>query len=135
MTNEVFTCSLRECSSFDWYSFPEDHRSPHGAWVESIKITEPSSGDRQENRGLEIHVRLLGSYHDGIVEFTYREVQSYAIQARRSLVGHGDWLEDNVDVRRHDTLSHCVQLTNGSFEIEANEIEYKWTPLLEVSEN
>lgn len=129
MTNEVFTCSLRQCSSFDWYTFPEDHRSPHDAWVESITISEPSSGERHEKRGLEIHVRLVGAYHNGTIEFTYMGVQSYSIRARRDVAGHGDWLEDKVDVRRHDSLRHCVTLTNGSFEIEANEIEYKWTPL------
>lgn len=96
MTNEVFTCSLRECSSFDWYRLPEDHRSPHDAWVESIIISEPSSGDRHENRGLEIHVRLLGAYHDGTIEFNYKGVQRYSIEAMRDAAGHGDWLEDEV---------------------------------------
>jgi hypothetical protein len=98
MTNEVLTCSLRQCSSSDWYTLPEEHRSPTGAW-------------------------------GGTIEFTYKEVQSYAIRARRDVAGHGDWLEDKLDVKRHDSLRHRVTLTNGSFEIEANEIEYKWTPL------
>jgi len=51
----------------------------------------------------------------------------------RDAAGHGDWLEDEVDVRRHDTLLHKVKLTNGSFEIEADVIEYKWTPLPSLS--
>src|SRR6478672_3917907 len=129
MTNEVFSCSLRECNSLDWYGFPEDHRSPHDAWIESIQVLEPSSGDRHENRGLEIHIRLLAAYQDGIIEFTYRGVQEYSIHAMRDIAGHGDWLNDEVDVRRHDTLWHKVTLTNGSFEIEANEVEYRWTPM------
>ena len=127
--NEAVTFSLRQCGSFDWYSFPEDHRSPHDAWVESIMISEPSSGERHQNRGLEIHVQLLGAYHDGTIEFIYTGVQSYEIRAMRDRAGHGDWLKDEVDVRRHDTLRDRVTLTNGNFEIEANEIQYKWTPL------
>jgi hypothetical protein len=133
MTNEVFAYPLRQCSSFDWYKSPEDHRSPHDAWVESITISEQSSGERHENRGLEIHVRLLGAYHDGTIEFTYKGVQNYSIRAMRDAAGHGDWLEDKVDVRRHDTLLHKVILTNGGFEIEAHDIEYKWTPLTSLS--
>lgn len=129
MTNEVLVFSLRQCGSFDWYKFPEDHRSPHDSWVESITISEPSTGDRSENRGLEIHLRLLGAYHDGTIEFTYKEVQHYSLRGMRDLAGHGDWLDDEVDVKKHDTLHHKVTLTNGSFEIEARDIEYKWTPL------
>ena len=91
--------------------------------MKSITISDPSSGASS------IHVQLLGAFRDGTIEFTYKEVQSYAMQARRDVAGHGDWLEDRVDVRRHDSLRHCVTLTNGSFVIEANEIEYKWTPL------
>lgn len=127
--NEAVTFSLRQCSSFDWYSFPEDHRSPHDAWVESIAISESSSGERHAKRGLEIHLRLLGAYHDGTIEFTYKGVQNYEIRAMHDPAGHGDWLKDEGDVQRHNTLKHRVTLTNGSFEIDANEIQYKWTPL------
>jgi hypothetical protein len=129
MANESFTCALRECRSSDWYKFPDDHRSPHDAWVESITISEPSSGDRHEHRGLEINVRLLGAYHDGTIEFTYKGVQSYSIRAVGDGVGHGDWIEDEVDMNGKDTLAHKVTLSRGSLEIEADTIEYTWTPL------
>jgi hypothetical protein len=101
MKNEPFTCPLRQCWSLDWYKYPPDPRCPHDAWVESVTISEPSSGERQENRGLEIHIRLLGAYQDGTIEFTYRGVQNYSMQAMRDVAGHGDWLEDEVDVKRH----------------------------------
>ena len=55
----------------------DDHRGLHDSWVESLIVTEPSSGDRHENRAIEIQVRLLGSYHDGHMTISYREVQSY----------------------------------------------------------
>src|SRR5690349_10494077 len=100
MTNKVFTCTLRECTAFDWYKFSTDHRCPHDAWVESIAISEPSSGERHQKRGLEISIRLLGAYHDGIIEFTYKGVHNYSMQAMRDAAGHGDWLEDDVDAKR-----------------------------------
>jgi hypothetical protein len=129
MTNEALTCPLRHCIAFDWYKFPSDHRCPHDAWVESITISESSSGDRQQNRGLEIHVRLLGAYHDGVIELTYKGVQSYSILARGDRAGHGDWLKDEIELRPQDNLHHKVTLAHGSFEIEAEYGEYKWTPL------
>jgi hypothetical protein len=51
----------------------------------------------------------------------------------RDGVGHGDWIKDEVDLTRKDTLLHGVTLSNGSFEIEADTIEYTWTPLLSPS--
>ena len=74
-------------------------------------------------------MRLLGAYHDGTIEFTYKGVQRYLIQATRDGAGHGDWIEDKVEVKRKDTLVHKVTLTSGDFEIEADAIEYTWTPL------
>jgi hypothetical protein len=100
MTSEIFTFPLRECSSLEWYNFPKDHRCPHDAWVESITISEPSSGERHQVRGLEIRVRLLGAYHDGNIEFTYKRVLRYLMGAvPQHRAGHGDWLEDDVDVK------------------------------------
>lgn len=130
---EAFTSPLRECVAFDWYRYPPDHRCPHDAWVESITISEPPSGQRHENRGLEIHIRLLGAYHDGTIEFAYKGVQNYCIQAMRDVAGHGDWLEDELDVKTHDTLLHKIKLNNGGCEIEAEYIEYRWIPLPTLS--
>ena len=92
-------------------------------------ISEPSSGERHENRGIEIRIRLLGAYHDAVIEFTYKRVRGYSLRGMRDAAGHGDWLEDSLKAQRNNSLRHKVTLTNGDFEIEAKEIEYKWTPL------
>jgi hypothetical protein len=55
-------------------------------------------------------------------------VQNYFIRANRHRAAHGDWLKDEVDARPRDTLRHNVTLAHGSFEIEAEQIDYKWTP-------
>ena len=116
-----------------WYAWPEDHRSPYDSWVQSITVSEPSSGERQEIRGIEIHVRLLGAYHDGIIEFTYQRVKRYSLEGMRDIAGHGDWLEDELKLRKNNSLLHKVTLTNGNCEIEAEEIEYRWAPLPPLS--
>ena len=119
--------SLRECRASDWYSFPEDHRCPHDAWVEGLAIFEPASGNRLEKREIQIQIRLLGAYHDGTIEFIYRQVQSYSIQGTEA-TGHGDWIRDEIE-DRVSSIVHKIFLTRGQFEIEATEIEYKWTAL------
>ena len=77
---------------------------------------------------------MLGAYHDGNIEFTYKRVLRYltgAIPERAA--GHGDWLEDDVDVKQDTSLVHRVKLTNGSLKIQAEDIEYKWIPLPSLS--
>jgi hypothetical protein len=101
--------------------------------VESITISEPSYGEHHQVRGLEIRVRLLGAYHDGNIEFTYKRVLRYLIGAIPERAAHGDWLEDDVDVKEDASLVHRVKFTNGSLKIEAEEIEYKWIPLPSLS--
>jgi len=133
MNTEVFICPLRECNSFEWYKLYEDHRSPAGARVESVTIKDRLTGEIEQNRGLEVQVRLMGAYHDGTIDFTYTGVRRYSVEGTRDVAGHPSWLEDDLDIRRHDSLLHSVTLTNGSFEIEADDIEYKWTPLPALS--
>src|SRR5215472_10521062 len=95
--NPIFL-PLRECSRSDWYVSPEHHRCPHDAWVEAVTISEPASGERHQDRELQIQIRLLGAYHDGIIEFTYRHVQNYSFEGS-GITGHGDWLRDEVEER------------------------------------
>jgi hypothetical protein len=52
----------------EWHFNPEDHRCPHDAWLESLHLSEPSSGERHEIRTLSLRLRLLGAYHDGYIE-------------------------------------------------------------------
>lgn len=59
----------------------------------------------------------------------YKGVGSYSLDCQRDVAGHGDWLEEEVRAKGHNSLFHNVKLTSGSFHIEAEDIEYKWTPL------
>jgi len=126
MSQDNLLLSLRECILSDWYALPEDHRCPHDAWVEAVTISETASGIRHEKRELKIQMRLLGAYHDGTIEFTYNRVANYSLQALKANCGHGDWLRDEVE-ERDGSILHTVLLANGKIQIEAREIEYKWT--------
>ena len=132
---EFLPVSAFEFATACWRD-PEDHRSLHDSWVESLTIFEPSSGDRHEQRSLEIHVRLLGAYHDGHMTLNYREVQSYSLETPLDSklpplrVGHGDWLYDEVTLSKQNFVQHEVEFRRGSrWLIECKDIDWAWEPM------
>lgn len=112
-----------------------DHRCLHDSWVESVTVSEPSSGQRHESRSLEIEVRLLGSYHDGHMTLKYRDVQSYSLETPSEFrlpplgVGHGEWLSDEVRLSEGRLVLHEIEFSRGSrWLIESKDIEWRWEP-------
>jgi hypothetical protein len=138
----AYLASIREMlpqSAFEFATAPwrdsDDHRNLHDAWVESLTIREPSSGDRHEKRALELHLLLLGAYHDGHTVLIYRDVQSYALDTPVTFkrppfnVGHGDWLVDEVTLSENNFVQHEIEFSRGSrWRIECRDIEWAWHP-------
>jgi hypothetical protein len=122
----------------DWYYNPEDHRCPRDSWVESFLIEEPSTGERREERWINIKVRLIGSYHDGHIELTHERVSSYSlsklleenvIYRDSDTLGHGDWLYDEIRLLDNGSVIHEVILSNNyQWFIECQDISYEWQP-------
>lgn len=113
-----------------------DPRCPHDAWVKSLTIREPAIGARQERRQLELHVRLLGAYHNGHIELVYHDVYCYTLTApakdentQRRDIGHGDWLIDEIRLSEDERVVYEVQLERGYWLIECADLEYRWHPL------
>jgi hypothetical protein len=50
----------------------------HDAWLETLTVRETASGERKQNRQLEIQVRLFGPYHDGWIHLNYTGVTQYS---------------------------------------------------------
>jgi hypothetical protein len=118
----------------------DHHRSLHDSWVESLTLSEPSSGDRHENRAIEIQLRLMGSYHDGYMNISYRGVQSYSLETPSEFnlpplhVGHGDWLYDEVRLSEQKFVVHEVEFSRGSrWLIECKDIDWTWEPIARMS--
>jgi hypothetical protein len=128
--------SVQEYALADWHYNTLDPRCPHDAWLENIIIREPASGERSEIRTLEIEMRLLGAYHDGYIEFLYKEVESYCFdqphrRGRWETVpkGHGDWVIDEVDLSNHGYILHEIEWRDGGrWSIECRDFEFKWIP-------
>lgn len=116
----------------DWFYNFNDHRCPHDAWLEELIISEPSSGERHENRTVAISMRLFGAYHDGHIHVRYPRVHSYRLAIHDGSDGHRDWRYDEFRVSEHGHLIHeiewCGYHDSGSWLIEASDIEFVWVP-------
>lgn len=120
----------------DWHYDPTDHRCPHDSWLESISITEISSGERHEIRNnIEIKILLLGSYHDGFIELIYKNVFNYILEKPAKInskdsknIGHGDWLTDELTLSDDGHVIHEIQFVVGKWIIESANVMYRWLP-------
>ncbi len=118
----------------EWYSDPTDHRCPHDAWMESLEISEPATGERNEKRATAITLKLFGAYHDGHIVFRYVGVKEYSVKSFACERGSGDWLHDEILVTVDDTLVHHITWAGGGsgrssqWRIEAEDVSYEWIP-------
>ena len=116
----------------DWYFGFHDHKAPHDAWLESIEISEPSSGKRSEERYTSIRIRLLAAFHDGYIELFYPRVFSYSLSSIDTSRGLQDWRYDEFRVSEEGRLIHEIEWSGAwataRWIIEASDVEYSWTP-------
>jgi hypothetical protein len=82
---------------------------------------------------MELHLKLLGAYHDGQIEIIYKEVKGYslnmpAVRKAPSNVGHGDWLIDEVRLSELGLVEHEIGFSQGGgWLVECADIVHKWT--------
>jgi hypothetical protein len=130
---ENFPHSAYGLATSDWYFGFSDHRAPHDSWLESISITEPSSGERNEIRTVAITIRLLSAYHDGFIEFHYPEVFEYQINAGVFGQGHGDWRYDEFRLNEAGKLVHEIEWASywadNTWLIVASDVHHKWVDM------
>jgi hypothetical protein len=118
--------AARDFALADWHYDFRDHRAPHDAWVESVAVIETGSGERQENRSLDIKLRLLGAYHDGHIELEYKNVFRYNLGSTGE--GHGDWMYDEVRLSEAGHVLHEIEIGGTTWVIECEDISYGWYP-------
>jgi hypothetical protein len=130
--------STLEFATADWHYNPEDHRCPHDSWVESVLIEEQSEGKRKEIRWNNIKLLLLNAFHDGHIDITYERVSNYSfkklsgkseINPNSNIVGHGDWLYDEIALSENSNVIHEIVFSNNyQWFIECVDIVYRWKP-------
>ena len=124
--------SVFELASSEWYFSPRDHRSPHDAWLESVTVSEPSSGDHHQSRTTAIRIRLLGAYHDGFIELFYPSVFGYQLDAGKIAAGHQDWRFDEFRLSENGHVLHeiewCGARETAHWLIECSDVQFHWHP-------
>jgi hypothetical protein len=121
--------SAHEFASAPWHYDFADHRCPHDSWLETLTISEPSSGTRKEKRQCQIRVHLLGAFHDGYIDLSYLNVRSYSFSGASVLpdTAHGEWLIDEVRLSQRKLVEHEVLFSSGShWLIESEDIRSRW---------
>ena len=109
--------------SYWWYDF-ENHRCPHDASLEDIQIIERSKDDQHQVPYTDISIKLLGAYHDDIIELTYKNVKRHEIKCTKNR--QGDWRYDQF-TGLGNTFKHEIEWDDGTiWVIEAEELKYTW---------
>jgi hypothetical protein len=124
--------SVFALASSDWYFSPSEHRCPHDAWLESVTISELSSGERRESRFTSIRIRLLGPYHNGVIEFVYPRVFRYSLDASAPAGGHRDWRYDEFRLSERGYVIHEIEWEGAQetarWVIESSDVHFQWHP-------
>ncbi len=127
---ERFPQGALSLATSDWYFNFGDHRCPHDAWLENVTVSESKSDDVEGLRLVSIKILLLNAYHDGEIEFVYRNVYSYSIEASHSDQGHDDWRYDEFRLSERGNLIHEIEWAGyGSghrWIIESDDVNYSY---------
>ena len=123
-----------------WHWDHIDHRCPHDSWLETLEIKEYPTNNADRRRRVDIHLLLLGPYHDGYISLYYPDVRCYRVgtfesnpkdSGNCSLEGHGDWLIDEIVLSKDGYPVHEIQFDSCELNwyIEAHNIVYEWRPI------
>jgi hypothetical protein len=127
-----FPRSAYELATADWYFNFNDHRCPHDAWLESATFHEAPVLGVEGLRSVALTLRLLGAYHDGHIEITYPNVQTYQLNMLHLGQGHGDWRYDEFRAAEGGRVIHEIEWATsgetGRWCVESSDVLYKWTP-------
>lgn len=119
----------------EWHYDATRHECPHDAWVESLTVREIGSGNRTQERQMEIEIVVLGAYHDGFLRLRYRDVKAYSFSMRgaeaaaRPDMRHGDWLIDEVRLSDQGSVLHEIAFSRGGrWLIDCADLSSEWEP-------
>lgn len=124
--------NARDFAGADWHYDFKNSKCPHDSWVETVAICEPADGETKDDRGLEIIVKLLGAFHDGLIEFRYKGVYAYEMTGHsdeswpRIHRPHGDWLIDEIRLSEKGRVIHEIKFTQAMWLIECEDLVYTW---------
>ena len=85
---------------------------------------------------MNLRVRLLGAYHDRLIELFYPQVFSYAMDNPRSQAGHFDWRYSEIRLGDNGNVIHEIEWAGppgvgARWLIEASDVQLSTLPLAE----
>lgn len=121
---------LQEARSEPWYLNFNDPRSPHDAWLARLNFAIEGEEQDEADCAKTLQIVLLGSYHDGTITLTYKNVRTYSCALKKEEVPgmiwrRDNWLEDSA-VLFNDLIQHRIKWEQEEWLIEAKEILYDW---------
>lgn len=122
--------SAYEFAKAKWHYNFNDSRCPHDSWIDDVIIHENAEGDRKQFRTIEIKIVLLGAWHNGNIEITYKNVKGYSISKSADLgKSHNDWMRDEIRLSEKGLVLHEIEwLVEPNWIIECEDIEFQWKP-------
>ena len=130
---EAFPQNAYALATAEWYYNPDDHRSPHDAWLESLIVLE-TEAPATKTRFLSMRTRLLGAHQDGHIEFSYAKVFAYSLGSESCNKGLCDWLYDEFRLSREGRVIQEIEWScfphgkDAHWIIEASDVEFRWIP-------
>ena len=127
--------NARKYALAGWHCDITDHRCIHDAFVEAISIVEAGTHQRTEKRALGIVIRLLGAQQDRHLLLKFPGVRRYVIEHASADSkgsenrGHGDVLDDCIQLTQDGHVLYSLRMEFGRVEIEAKDIEFSQQPL------
>jgi hypothetical protein len=89
------------------YGNHNSHDCPHDSWLMNIILDAEVC--RDNNRRIDLTIRLLGAFHDRILTFKYINVTEFNIEIKKSGNQNvGDWLNDEFDIAEQGFVSHEI---------------------------
>jgi hypothetical protein len=129
---ESFPPSAYSLATSDWFYDVGDHRCLHDAWLESFTMTEPLAGSLNERRIVSLRIKLLGAYHDGVIELHYPRVYGYRVELNNGELGHRDWRYDEFRLSDRGRLIHEIEWYHSGalarWSVEADDVFFSWQP-------
>lgn len=124
-------------SNPDYFNL-DSRSSLHDAWLETLRIREVASGERNQIRQLEIQLTLLAPHHDRWIHFRYAGVTQYSFygEAKHKDSAQGDLLTHEIRLGRDGMLVHELLFERGStLLIECAHIEHSEEPRVTSSDS
>ncbi len=121
----------------DWYFGFSDPRAPHDAWLQSVQVIETRADGSDSSPETNLDIRLLGAFHNGIIQFTYAGVTSYTLNMHDLARGHRDWRYDEFRISESGYLIHEIEWfgpsETGRWLIQARDVTHTWHPFSPTS--